>query len=316
MRRQLPVHALLPVLLLSFATATALANGVGVLSRHGDKLTAVISEDGDEDAFAVELAEGGNLSVAVKAAKGVTLIPTIRVFRPDGTEADVTALIKKPGTPKPALKKFLADRTGIFKVLIAGDGGTTGGYTAIFKIKNPKAYKERAVTVPAGGTREFEFTAAAGALMTVIVKEKDGPELAGLRVLDPDGGEEAAVADFTRKNTKLSLKKLPLTGPFGTFVLELGGAAGATTVDVIVKVKPLKTAKRKETLPPEATLASLAPGVVRQEGVGTVLALSGANFLAGSTAAVSGDGVTVTGVVVEEDGMLLLAPASPEDLVR
>ena len=98
MNRTRPPFALLfAIALLAVLPTGALANGVGVLARNGDKLTTGISPAGDDDAFAVELAEGGKLSLVPKAAKGEALIPVIRVFGPDGDEIDVTALIKKPG---------------------------------------------------------------------------------------------------------------------------------------------------------------------------------------------------------------------------
>ncbi|MHC4473453.1 MAG: hypothetical protein ACYS99_21110, partial [Planctomycetota bacterium] len=297
-RRLLRLAVVLSSLLLLLSPSVALANGVGVTSRHGDKLTATIGEGGDEDAFAVELSEGGKLNVAVKAAKGGPLLPTIRVFHPDGTEADISGLLKKQGTPKVLMKKFIGEQTGIHRVLIGG-GGTMGDYTAAFKAKNPKAYKEKGFTVPGGGLATFEFTAATDALATIVLRQKSGEELAGARLLAPDGTELAGPGEFTRKKTTLSVKKLQIVqGGFGRYVVELDGSAGEATVDVVVKAKLAKIPKRKETLPPEGTLSGLTPGTILQEDTGVTLDLTGANLLAGSTAVVSGDGVTVPQVTL------------------
>jgi len=75
----------------------ALGDGAGVIARNKDKLTASLGA-GDDDSFAIELSEGGALSVKLKAAKGSDLLPEFRLFRPDGTEAGILPFLKKAGT--------------------------------------------------------------------------------------------------------------------------------------------------------------------------------------------------------------------------
>ncbi len=298
-RTPLTIIALSTVLALA-AGGSALADGPGVTARNGDRLTATIETD-DLDGFAIDLSEGGRLSAKLKVAKGAFLLPQLRLFRPNGSEFDLTLFTKKAGTAKPQLKNVpvVAGETGTWRLTI--EGGNTGGYTAQFIVKTPTAAKSKGLVVPAGGTLAFTFTADEAAALTAKIKEKGGPELAGVRVLDPSGNEVAGTAAaFVRKKTTLASKKTPLTGGFGRYTIELTGSAeGPTTVDVITKVKFAKIAKRKDALPPEARLDSVTgDGIVRQEDVGTTVRMAGANLLAGSTAFVGGDGVTVTAVDV------------------
>src|SRR5258706_9919416 len=85
----------------------ARAAGVGVVARHGDSLTAQI-DPGDTDSFAVDLSQGGSLSVKAAAAKGSALLPEVRLFRPDGSEAALGAVTKGAGTPKVSFANFPA----------------------------------------------------------------------------------------------------------------------------------------------------------------------------------------------------------------
>ena len=273
----------------------------GVLARHADKLTAEIT-DQDADAFTLELAAGGTLGVKLKGAKGGALLPGIALRNPDGDDVDVSANLKKAGTSKPRLKKFLAPvgGTGVWTAFInGGPDNTVGVYTALFKIKNPKPTKVKGVGIPAGGTNSIEFPARKDALITVTLKNKGGPNVPGVRILDEDGTEEYDRADFTEKGKKLRLKKAPIEGPLGTYTMELiGDPNEPSTVDVVVAVKFPKFVKRKVTLGPEATLASVAPAEVKQEQNGVALTLTGTDLANGSTAEVSGQGVTVTNVNV------------------
>lgn len=275
----------------------ALGSEVGVGAVSGDKLTAEISAPGDEDAFALDASEGGTFDVSVKAAKGTDLLPVIRLLRPDGTEANASAFLVKGGTSSPSVKKFAPGdgQTGRWKVVI-GAGAGTGGYLATFKVALPRGLKTKGAAVPAGGVARFGFTADEGALVTVTVKETTGPEVSSVRVLGPGGGEAIAFNEFLRKKTTLSVKKAPVAGGFGRYEVEIASAAQAHLVDVTVAVKYPKPAKRKETLPPEASVSGSTPEVLRQQTSGVAVTVSGTGFLAGTTATVSGAGVDVGSV--------------------
>ena len=56
---------------------------------------------------------GGGQDEAEPLGPALVLGPGLRLFRPDGTEAGLGGLIKKPGTGKPSLKKFVAQATGL-----------------------------------------------------------------------------------------------------------------------------------------------------------------------------------------------------------
>ncbi len=311
------------VLLAAGAAGTTARAGEtqGVLARNGDKLTADLSA-GDQDSFTVQASEGGSFGVSLAGAAGV--LPTLRVFRPDGSEADVGLLVKGAGGPKPKIAKLVpaAGETGAWRVVVGG-GATAGTYTASFKVVLPKAAAAKGMAVADGGTATFDFTGDSGALATVTLKAKSGGTPVTARLLDPAGSEVAgSAAAFTAKGKALKSAPISLAGGFGRYRLEFTGAAGGpSTVDVVVKLKFAKLAKRKETLPPEATLASADPMDVRQGGSGLAVTMSGANLLAGATAIVEGAGVDVTNVAVAGPGVAVLtldvdedAPYGPRDV--
>ena len=292
---------------------------VGAAAAHGDKLTFSVAVD-DTDAFAVELSEGGTFALKTKAAKSTSVLPRLRVFRPDGSEL-TTLEIKKPGTTKPSFKKLAPQpgETGTWQVVVDDPGGGTGAVTAVFKITLPKKTKAKAQSVAAGESAEVAFTASGGALVTVKTKEKDGAPLAGLRLLDPAGEEvEGFAGAVVRKGSSLSVKKFAVTGRFGRFRLVADGdAAAATLFDATISVKHPKHVKRKETLGPELRLDDVEDPVVKQEDTGRIVRVVGNRFssVPGSRAQVSGDGVTVRAVnvvsITTADLVLDVAPDAP-----
>ncbi len=271
----------------------------GVLARDGDRLSTERTS-GDTDDFDIDLSEGGSLSVKLTADRRSSLVPEMTLFRPDGVEADIADFLKKSGTQKPQLKRFTpaSGETGRWTLRVGGVG--EGAYTIQIGVAAPTSSKTKGLVVPAGGTARVEVTADDAALLTARVKRKDGPDLTGARLLRPDGSllPDSGQA-FTAKGKSLSVKKLPLAGGFGRYVLELTGAADAdTVVDVTTKVKAAKIRRRKETLPPEGRLTRASRSVVKQQDSALVIDLAGSDILPGSTVAFEGEGITVRGVEI------------------
>ncbi len=264
----------------------------GVLLRAGDVVTAGIAADGDTDAFTVEIAGGTTLDAAVSAV--APLLPTLRLYRPDLTEAPPGAFLTGAGTGKLALKKFPvpAGQTGLWTLVVGSTGATTGTYTIAARYKMPKAPAMKALPVPAGGVATVEFTGADDALVTVKAKVAGGP-LASARLLDPDGAPVAGSG--MPGGAAFALAAFRLTKGFGTYTLEMTGGAADALVSGSIKVAYPKPLKRKVTLAPEATLTAQS-FVVRQDDTARPLALAGTNFRAGSTVVVSGEGVSVVSV--------------------
>ena len=294
------------------AAATVAARAVadapsGVQARHQDTLTTDVGFAGDEDVFTVELAEGGRLDVDVKAAKGATLLPVLRLVAPDGSEVVPPKGLKGAGSSKIKLKKLIAGpgTTGIWQVVLGGAADSTGGYAAGFKVSQPTSTSEKAVTVGSGETVEIGFAADSGSTVSVTVKGKKGTSVAGAALLGPDGEEIAGSRDaFVAQGSKLQLKKFPISAGFGRYQLAIDGGDAPATASAKVSVKLPKVAKRKDTLPPELALVEVVDPVVRQDDVARRLVLSGSGFLAGSRVEFTGEGVSVDAVAVADPGSL------------
>jgi hypothetical protein len=271
------------------------AGAVGVLIQDGDRIIAEITQ-GDSDAFAVSLCEGDQLTFSAKADKDADLLPLFSVFRPDGGAVAVGEYLRKGGTTKPAIKKMPVGpgESGEWQVVVGSEVGGRGAYTVKVRIKRGKPAKVKGLEVQAGQIVGVPVTGFDGVLLGVSLKERSGPELAGIRLLDPTGAEVAGAASFTRKKSKLSAKDLPLAGGCGLFLLELtGDPSGATTVDVKFKKKLPKRKPRKDTLPTEATVSSVTPAHVKQGTSGAVVTIEGADLLSGTVAEVTGPGVAL-----------------------
>jgi hypothetical protein len=261
------------------APAGAENQGVGVGS--GDLVKGDIALASDTDTFVADLAEGALLSGSVKAQKGSALLPGISLLRPNGSAVGLGTALKGLGKTKVSFKNFVADATGDWGMVVVGTSGTTGLYDASFKWKSPAKGGAKGTTVPNNGSHLCGLVGDDGALFTFKVTEKSGPALAAVEVVGPDGeivaGSEALVV---RKGTKISGKKIPLAGGFGTYGVRLVSAgAGVTVVDCTVSVKFAKHTKETIELGPEPSLTSTSPN---QGKDGTNLTVDGANFVSGA----------------------------------
>ncbi len=304
---------------LCVVTLCADAAPEGVLARNGDVLGAEIDAPGDSDAFSVELAAGGRLDLSVAAAeKSSALLPEVVVLDPSGNAVAPAKFKSKKTGHAVQLGGIVApdDATGVWRVLVAARDDTVGTYTASFKVKNPAKGKAAGIVVPAAGVARIPFAAEGGAVLTsVVVKPGKGlPTPAAARIVAPDGSTvPASEAAFAPQGTSLRLRKFELpAGDFGAYALEVVGGGSATTVQVKLAQKPPKRKARKkgskpELLPPEARIDALDATDARQEDAPHEFVITGAGFLAESTAAVSGDGVTFRSFTLDGDGTARIA---------
>ncbi|MHC4821249.1 MAG: hypothetical protein ACYTDX_05970, partial [Planctomycetota bacterium] len=159
------------------AAGTAHAQNRGIVHVPGDKDSSAILPAGDTDTFVFEVAEDSVFSVALSAAKGTPLLPTISMKRPDGSEvsaAELTASKYKPGKSKVKLKKFHIDVTGRWSLTVGGSAANqAGGYTLATKIKFPKKLTVKDAVLPQNGELELELPMAGEVTFTLKFKNKN-----------------------------------------------------------------------------------------------------------------------------------------------
>jgi hypothetical protein len=324
-------------LAIAFALAAAAApSGAfveGVLVGNGDKITTAVDDVGDTDAFTVGAGAGGKISVTAAAAKGSFVLPVLRLFDNAGAEVDVALLLKGAGTKKVSLKNFPvpAGGTGEWTVLVSG-GSTFGGYTASFKVADPKTVVRKGLLVPDGQEVAIPVPTAAGATLSGKVKILAGtaPETLLFRADAAAGGGTALLQpSFTAaRGLPVDVPVESRTRQLSSVALVKNGGAGDCTLDLTVKVKTPKVVKRKVFLPPEGGVAGVAPGIVRQEQA-PVLTLDGVFVhgepspriyatLPGEDAEDAGVGVTASGfsgvTSTDPDSGVVLSPGATATL--
>ncbi len=272
--------------------AAAFADGVGVRAVNGDKLSAAVDAPGDGDSFALDLHAAGKFSATIKVAKGSTLLPTLRLFRPGGAAQSLPPLTGA-GTGKVSLKNFVVPEgeTGTWRALVEGTGGSTGGYELAVKWKPPKKVAFPPTLLGPGEERAFEFPLEEGASFKALVKSGKGEAAAAsVEFAGPEGsapGEWNVVAVLKGTSHALTgtpASATPAAAGTATLIVTADAAGGTYTPSVVLKFA--KAAKRTALLPTEASVGGVSPSTLRQSSTGTPLAqsidVSGSDFLPGT----------------------------------
>jgi hypothetical protein len=269
------------------AAGASLAANVGIEIHPGDQTQSAIDYVGDEDPHAFEAVAGTVFSATVSRPKSSSLVPSIRLVGPGGTDLAIDANVKA-SEKKVSLKKFTLSTTGRYALVVFGANGTTGAYSLKTSGKAPKSSKNPGIAIGVGESRAISFGGGADASLAFSVKIRSGG--AGLDVLDlrtPEGETVPGFADAL-KFTKKGLKgKAFLTQDLGEFELVLGGVSEATTVDVTLKVKfPKHKKEKKEIGSVEPLITGVAAiGSGQPYGVeGTEVGIDGSDFDQGPVA--------------------------------
>jgi hypothetical protein len=279
MRWAVPVLAAVAAAALIAAPVRAENHGIAVTS--GDRCAGELSPAGDTDAYVVPVAAGGRLSVTVEVPADSLLTPTLALRAPNGNLVSVDRFLRGAGGPRLLLRGFPATATGLWSVVVGGEGGVTGAYAVSFQTRTPVRSSLRRQTLPAGGSLDFPFAAGDGALLSFQVRGRRGPAPAGVALLDPDGDEVPLPEGAVRRHRKhLSAAGIPIEGGFGAWVLHVLGDSGAdTVVDVNLKVRSPRPAPRDLVLGPEPRPTGLAPNQGRE---GIEVLIGGRDFPAGA----------------------------------
>ncbi len=308
------VAPLAAVALLLPVTAADAANR-GIVHVVGDRETTAILPSGDVDTFVFDVAAGGSLTVLVKAAKGVSLIPTLALVRPDGDEASEAELLAakyNPGKSAAKIVNFPVDVTGRWAVRVSNMGPNQAGeYTLSTKVKPPKGLTLKGITLPQGGVHSSSFPMSPGSLLTVTFKRKAGGsdwKSADLSLRQPSGTPVPVATGIWQLSTKgIAAKNLDIATPFGDYTLRLPGpqTGGDAVGDLSVKVKwPKRKGIARTRSSAEPQVATVTPG---SGNFGTTIVVAGQNFAEGAILEVGGSpatslvrnpgGTQITGIV-------------------
>lgn len=244
------------------ALAAATLADVNIQAQNGDKIFGTFNPAGETETFRVHLPEGAKLTVIAKGKRtkerrdkpGVTL----QLFAPESDTPIVTDRLKQTkGGAK--LRGFEAPETGVYRVVLTGDGSTVGDYLCKLKWKSPKVYKINGDTTD--DDIEVTFFADAGSTAKFLVKRAGGgkavPRLDNVFAVEGDFDEDFEFPDNDRVTKHKGNFVLTDTGEYLLTVTDDGFDGGRTSGKIVVK--QAKT-KRKVELTTEKIGASKAGG--------------------------------------------------------
>jgi len=218
------------------------------------------------------------------------LDPEFTLVRPDGSSLDTAALAAagasvKVSTKTISVKNVPVGSGGLFKLVVAGRGGTAGGWTVKTKGKPAKGPKLSASLGSAAEADEYDISAPDGALLTVKLSPAPKSNFEPvLEILTSSGRPVDPAAFRTVKKGKTTIKKLPLPF-FGAYTLRVTSGTGSGSYKLSAKVKAAKPGKGSG-----GPVASAGPDVAVAPGTTARLSGSGPAGAAFAWERVSGEG--------------------------
>ena len=199
------------LVLAGLATPLAFADRLDVTVPAPGGTTAEVPERGVATiGFLATTGDKRKLSITVKRSKKSPLAPSVRLFRPDGTELDVVAAggSVKANAKQVRIKLNALPDTGLYRLEVDGADDTAGAFSV--KLKTKEGVKDKgSVLVPVDRSAPIEFTAAANSELTLSLKKGRGTSLTPTaRVLDPNGREIAEIEALGGVNEKKGTARL------------------------------------------------------------------------------------------------------------
>lgn len=226
-------------------TQEALHADVVIEIANGDSVTGTIRPASEEEVFAIQVPAGAAVSASAKGLKqanGATLPARLQLLDAEGR--DLAADTVKTNQKGAKFKKLVVPATGEYRLVVTGEGLTSGEYQLNVKWKSPKQVKD-ALELD-DDEQEFPFSADRGAFLTVTAKAAKrspaAPHL--LRIEGPNGFRFDGFGEPTT-GTKHVAKNVLLTesGSYSLFLVSDTETDG--DVSVKLKVKPPRPTKRK-----------------------------------------------------------------------
>ncbi len=250
------------------------AENLGVPIQLGDSAISAVTPAGDVDTFVFDAFQGATLSALLAPRKGSAFVPGLELVDPEGNLLDLSPFLTRKRT-KLLLKNFPFPATGRYALRVRGADGSTGAYQLKTSGKPPKAMVFKGRTLAPGETMDFVFGSTIGSKVTVKMKARGG-DLQVLSVFRPDGRELAGgIAEFQRHGLKRAV--LFPGDLFGDYGFRLGNATAPVTLDVTIKPKHARHARRKIVLSEkEPIITEVDPPFGR---AGDRVLIRGKNFL-------------------------------------
>jgi hypothetical protein len=253
-------RALAAAALLALGATASAQDGVLLEVQGKDKVLGTLRPAGENETILGTLAAGTTLKAAVKSTQKTGPIPTLAVLFNDAPVAEAQFTTKGRGT---VLVPFEVQATGVYKVVVAGDGALDGDYQLAVAWAAQKVFTGTGST---GHTDVFQFSAPSHATASVTVSPAKGSPF--LPHLDSVQGPAATFIPLSGGGK--ARVPLPLRGDWKVYFSNVG-AAGAYTVKVVVtapKPKRHTTDIRDSTLSGAFGGGTLALGAVIDPGEG------------------------------------------------
>ena len=265
-----PARTLAAAALLALG-APAFAQDAVVLEIQGkDKVLGTIRPEFETETILGTLAKGTKLSAAVKSTQKTGPIPTLTVLFNDVPVPEAQSFPKGRSN---VLVPFQVQETGVYKVVVAGDGVIDGDYALSIAWTPQKVFSGTGTT---GHTQSFVFSAPAHATATVTLAPAKGspfrPQIDSLQgpaatFIPLSGGGKARVP-------------LPLRGDWTVNFSNIGSAGPYTYKVLVTAPKPKKhtTDIRDSTLSGAFGGGTLALGAVIDPEEGGLVGGPGSEF--------------------------------------
>ena len=302
--------------LLCFATAfVALAAGlaqgeVNVAVGNGDKISGTLLPASEIESYRVLVPEGAVFKLKAKgkaAAKGQPKPPlTLKLFDPDGLEVGQAFAKVKPTVAQ--LKGYAAERTGEYRIEVAGDGATSGDYLLSVKWTSPKRFTFDLEDTGTEAPSRVGVPLDAGATITIKLKASKGSAATPVAEKLEGDSEYQRVLPAPAPGASAHTVKKEVVPVFGEATLQ---ASGGGRYAATVTVKPPKLTKRKIDLTQKAIGSDAVNG--GDFALGQVIGAGGGSIAVGigDNDVIGGAGVVVPAGALASPTAVLVGTSSP-----
>ena len=269
----------------------------------------------DTDDYTSPLLAGERLTVVVSAKGRDALRPSLRLLRPDGTDAGVEPDARRDGRHV-SFRGFEVDESGSWTVRVGGEEATEGAYVVSFKVRSAKPLRLRNQRLGDESPleRSHDFPGIDGGLLDLVVRFRKGDSPVDVRAIsDPAGddvpGPGGLLADaVATRRSKLQLRQAPISTGDGRYAVRLGIDQGEARYTLLARVRPGARPKGRALVRLSAEEPFLGQRAEPVRGIaGREVRFTGGGFSADPHPVVLFDGVPAVVTAVETGGSALRA---------
>ncbi|MCG3135118.1 MAG: hypothetical protein HMLKMBBP_02621 [Planctomycetes bacterium] len=229
----------------------ALADRADAHVHLGGTATAAVEMAGDAATvtFLASSGTGRKIAITVKAVKGSSLAPDVRLVGPDGSAFDIGGA---GGTIKTTATSWTAKfdsipTSGLWRVEVRGADGTSGGFTCTVKGKDAKSLVGSGV-LPSATVLEVPFDVGANQAVTISVKRASGSRaVPRLQIADRYGngledGDFLGSTNTRSGSASLKAYRLPVSGSYKLRIVPDAGNGGSVSYSIKTAAAKVKGA--------------------------------------------------------------------------